>query len=90
MKGTFIKSFDALTCNLWKQSNETDHVLSAGPLKSQVQMRANRFKACRQHDALEFLLFLLGTFKKHESRIVSRPKSFTAGINDSLSAPTRI
>ena len=64
MKRTFIKAFDALTCDLWKQSNETDQVVSADPLKSQIQMRANRFTDCRQHDAREFLLFLLGTSKK--------------------------
>lgn len=64
MKGKFMKSFSQLIQALWKNNS----VYRPTDFKNQVQDVQHRFQGNQQHDAMEFLHFLISSLHEEVNR----------------------
>lgn len=80
MKGSLIKAFANLVHHMWK-NNES---VSPRELKGQIQKFSPRFVGYNQHDAQEFLHFLLEGLHNDVNRIKIKPTPLEMDIDENL------
>ncbi|XP_067143432.1 ubiquitin carboxyl-terminal hydrolase 2-like isoform X2 [Centruroides vittatus] len=80
MKGSVIKAFANLVQHMWKN----DEPVSPQELKGQIQKFSPPFTGYNQHDAQEFLHFLLEGLHNDVNRVKNKPTPLEINIDDNL------
>uniref|UniRef100_A0A1B6D745 Ubiquitin carboxyl-terminal hydrolase n=1 Tax=Clastoptera arizonana TaxID=38151 RepID=A0A1B6D745_9HEMI len=81
-KGSLMKAFGDLIQNIWQSSSSC--ALNTGSFKNQVQRYAPRFDGYLQHDAQEFLRYLLEGLHEDINRVTTKQKMVLPDISDDL------
>lgn len=77
-----LSAFGELVQNIWQSTSSSS--LNTGSFKSQIQRYAPRFDGYLQHDAQEFLRYLLEGLHEDINRAATKPKMVLPDISDDL------